>query len=58
MGTAVWVLMKMVPYSALAADSMIFCIILNTTSKMPLVVGRWAFSEKIHSTGSDYGLSD
>ena len=39
MGTAVWELMKMVPYSALAADAMIFCMILHTTIKMPLVVG-------------------
>ena len=39
MDTAVWVLMKMVPYLALAADAMILCMILNTTSKMLLVVG-------------------
>ena len=39
MGTAVWALMKMVPYSALAADAMILRMILHTTSKMPLVVG-------------------
>ena len=35
MGTAVWALMKMVPYSTPAADAMI----LHMTSKMPLVVG-------------------
>ena len=39
MGTAVWALMKMVPYSALAADAMILRMILHTTSKMPLAVG-------------------
>ena len=39
MGTAVWVLMKMVPYSASAADVMILRMILYTTSNMPLVVG-------------------
>ena len=39
MGTAVWALMKMVPYSALAADAIILRMILHTTSKMPLVVG-------------------
>ena len=32
MGTAVWLLMKMVPYLALAADAMILRMILNTTS--------------------------
>ena len=40
MGTAVWVLTKMVPYSASAADAMILRMILHTTSKMPLVVGK------------------
>ena len=39
MGTAVWVLMKMVPYLASAADAIILRMILHTTSKMPLVVG-------------------
>ena len=39
MGTAVWALMNMVLYSALAADAMILRMILHTTSKMPLVVG-------------------
>ena len=39
MVTAVWVLMKMVPYSALAVNAMILRMILHTTSKMPLVVG-------------------
>ena len=39
MGTAVWALMKMVPYSDSAADAMILCMILHTTSNMPLVVG-------------------
>ena len=39
MGTAVWALMKMVPYSDLATDAMILRMILHTTSKMPLVVG-------------------
>ena len=39
MGTAVWVLMKMVLYSALAADAMILRMILHTTIKIPLVVG-------------------
>ena len=38
-GTAVWELTKMVPYSASAAYTMILCMILNTTIKMPLVVG-------------------
>ena len=64
MGTTVWVLMKMVLYSASAADAMILRMILYTTSKMPLVVGqkfcifrfRWGFGEKIHSTGSASGL--
>ena len=39
MGTAVWALMKMVPYSASAADAMMLRMILHTTSKIPLVVG-------------------
>ena len=39
MGTAVWVLTKMVPYSASAADAIILRMILHTMSKMPLVVG-------------------
>ena len=39
MGNAVWALMNMVPYSALAADAMILHMILHTTSNMPLVVG-------------------
>ena len=39
MGTVVCALMKMVPYSALAADAMILRMILHTTSKMPLVFG-------------------
>ena len=39
MGTPVWALMKMVPYSALAADAMILRMIFHTTSKIPLVVG-------------------
>ena len=38
-GTAVWELTKMVPYSASAADAIIFHMILHTTSNMPLVVG-------------------
>ena len=38
-GTAVWALTKMVPYSASATDAMILRMILHTTSKMPLVVG-------------------
>ena len=42
MGTDVWALMKMVPYSASAADAMILRMIFHTTSKMPLVVG-WNF---------------
>ena len=37
MDTAVWALMKMVPYSAPAYDAMILRMILHTTSKMPLV---------------------
>ena len=40
MGTAVWALTNMVPYLASAADAMILCIIFNTTSKMPFVVGK------------------
>ena len=43
MGTDVWVLTKMVPYSVLAAYSMILCMILHTTSKMPLVVGTKSY---------------
>ena len=39
MGTTVWALMKMVQYSASAADAMILRIILHTTSKIPLVGG-------------------
>ena len=39
MGTAVWALIKMLPYSASAADAMILRMILHTTSKMPLVAG-------------------
>ena len=39
MGNAIWALMKMVPYYALAADAIILRMILHTTSKMPLVVG-------------------
>ena len=39
MGTSVWVLMKMVPYSASDADVMILRMIFHTTSNMPLVVG-------------------
>ena len=39
MGTAVWVLIKMVPYLASAADAIILRMILHTASKMPLVVG-------------------
>ena len=37
-GTTVWVLTKMVPYLASAADVMILRMILHTTIKMPLVV--------------------
>ena len=43
MGTAVWVLMNMVPYLASAADAMILRMILHTTSKIPLVVGTKSF---------------
>ena len=39
MGTAVWVLMKMVLYYASAADATILRMILHTTTKMMLVVG-------------------
>ena len=39
MGTAVWALMNMVPYSSSDADAMILRMILHTTIKMPLVVG-------------------
>ena len=38
-GTAVWELIKMVPYYALASDAMILYMILHMTSKMPVVVG-------------------
>ena len=43
MGTAVWALMKMVPYSASAADPMILRMILHTASKMPLVVSTKSY---------------
>ena len=39
-GTTVWALRKMVPYYASAADAMILHMILHTTSKKPLVVGK------------------
>ena len=39
MGTTVWALIKMVPYSASAADAMILRMILHTRIKMTLVVG-------------------
>ena len=39
MGTSVWALMKIVPYSSSAADAMILRMILHTASKMPFVVG-------------------
>ena len=39
MGTPVWALTKMVPYSALAADAMILRMILHTTIQMLLIVG-------------------
>ena len=39
MGIDVWALMKMVPYSALAAYAMILRMLLHTTIKMLLVVG-------------------
>ena len=39
MGNNVWVLTKMVPYSASAADVMILRKIFHTTSKMSLIVG-------------------
>ena len=39
MGTSVCVLMKMVPYSASAADAMVLRMIFHTTSMMPLTVG-------------------
>ena len=39
MGTAVWELMKMVPYYSSDLDAMVLHMILHTTSKMPLVVG-------------------
>ena len=38
-GTDVWALTKMVPYLVSLADAIILCMILHTTSKMPLVVG-------------------
>ena len=38
-GTSVWVLTKMVAYSASTADGMLLRMILHTTSKMPLTVG-------------------
>ena len=38
-GTAVWVLTKMVPSSSSATDAMILRMILHTTSNMLLVVG-------------------
>ena len=38
-GTAVWLLPKMVPYLASAADVMMLLMILHTTSRMPLTVG-------------------
>ena len=38
-GTAVWTLMKIVPYSSSADDAMMLHIILHTTSKMSLAVG-------------------
>ena len=40
MGTTIWALMKMMPYSALAADAMILRTILHMMSKMPLVAAR------------------
>ena len=39
-GTAVWSLTKMVPYSASAADAMILRMILHMEIKMLLVVGK------------------
>ena len=50
MGTAVWALTKMVPYSSSAADAMILRMIFHTTSKMPLVVGT-KYSEFLGSGG-------
>ena len=38
-GTAIWELMKMVPYLASAVDAMVLRMILHTTRDMPLVVG-------------------
>ena len=38
-GTDVWALTKMVPYSASADDAMILRMILHTTIKIPLVAG-------------------
>ena len=43
MGTTIWALMKMMPYSASAADAMILRTILHMTSKMPLVVGTKSY---------------
>ena len=39
-GTAVWALTKIEPYPASASDAMTLRMILHTTSKMPLVVGK------------------
>ena len=39
-GTAVWELTNMVPYSASAAYAMILHMLFHTTSEMPLVVGK------------------
>ena len=50
MGTAVWALMKMVPYLASAADTIILRMIFHTTIKMPLVVGT-KYSEFLGSGG-------
>ena len=67
MGTAVWALMKMVPYSASAADAMILRMILHMTSKMPSVVGTKSSgflgsggpsAIKMDSAGSAYILSN
>ena len=38
-GTSVWALTKMVPYSSSAADAMTLSMILHKTSNMPLTVG-------------------
>ena len=40
MGTAIWALTKMVPYSASADDAMILRMVFHTTSNMPLVASR------------------